>query len=246
MNVEIRIEAAQFPEKECISGIFDAVYCNIFLKFFPSLGWNSGRCFNRLRSGRQRRPELLYAAPKSTTPFSTRPFTRSPRLAHSRRRVQRHPTRRWLNSDPIRGLVKKTELSFGGGMGKDWTLWLGGQEKTELCERGGRKRLNSVIVGQEKTELRDCGAGKTELCDCGAGKDWTLWLWGWKRLNSVMGGGGQEKTKLCESGTGKKTELQTVRKEPQKVIDRLFWPVQDIWQSQWTTGAHNVCTLYSI
>ncbi len=145
----------------------------IFLKFFPSLGWNSEKCFNRLRNGRRRRPEPFYAAPKSTTPFSTRPFTRSPRLAHSRRRVQRRPTRRWLNSDPKRGSVKKLN-SVSLEAGKDWTLCLCGQEKTELCGcgagkdwtlwLGGRKRLNSMILVQEKTELRDSGAGK----------DWTL------------------------------------------------------------------------
>jgi hypothetical protein len=30
MNVEIGTEAAQFPEKECINGIFLAVHCNAF------------------------------------------------------------------------------------------------------------------------------------------------------------------------------------------------------------------------
>ncbi len=34
MNVEIRTEATQFPEKEYINEIFDAVYCTITHQFF--------------------------------------------------------------------------------------------------------------------------------------------------------------------------------------------------------------------
>ncbi len=99
------------------------------------------------------------------------------------------------------------------------------------------------------------GQEKTELCDWGAGKDWTLWLWGRKRLYSVIGGQektelcewGQDKTELCDCGAGKDwtQKRQLKRNHRKREID--FWAVQDIWQWSSEQPVHIVhCTLYSV